>query len=71
MAVRNVIRSVFLTVWNNGTNETYFVENIHSHTLMGYNSPWISSIFLCLKSKVTFFVADCLFKDTGIGINLK
>lgn len=71
MALRNVIRSVFLKVWNNGTNETYFIENIHSRTLMGDNSPWSSNFFLCLKSKVTFFVADCLFKDICMGISLK
>lgn len=52
-------------------NDAYFVENIHSSTLMEDNSPGVSSIFLCLVNKVTVFVVACHLEDICIGNSLR
>lgn len=49
----------------------YFIENIHSSTLMGDNSPWVSSIFPCPVRKGTVFVTDYLFKNICIENGLR
>ena len=54
-------------MWNNSINKAYFIKNIHSRTLMGDSSPWVSSVFPCPVNKVTVFVTRLSFQEYLYG----